>query len=108
MDHEIAPCIKKAAGGKATRLVGGARDHHARKRRRPVAIEIEKHDGAVAEPVGGQNLYVSARFAHRTASALMAMAPPPHSGGRGRGRRLASPLWRRTDPPLAPYRRTKQ
>src|SRR4029077_704366 len=76
-------------------------------RRHPVAIEIEKHDGTVAETVGGQNLHVSARLAHRMASALMAMASLVARGWCPGRRRWTFIVWGRASPAAAQSRPTK-
>jgi hypothetical protein len=72
LDHDVAGGIEGAARLQRADLIGRARNHGAAQAFHPHAVEIEEHDGAVGQTVGGQDRDAGCGLAHEVTSAVCA------------------------------------
>src|SRR4051812_13072278 len=106
LDYEVVLGVVGAAILQRPDLVGGARDHGLREVLAPGALEIEEHDDAVAEAVGGEHGDFGG-LAHRAASALAVMSSKAWVRPAGWRRRWTMTDCGRSRPASAQSRPTK-
>src|SRR5262245_46601408 len=107
LDHQVVRGIVGAAVLQRSRLVRVARHHGLGDVLVPGTLEIEEHDDAVAQTVGGQHGDLRGGFAHGAASVLAMTVSPSRSWRGWRRRRCRITLSGRQRPALSQSRPTK-
>src|SRR6185503_9680773 len=107
LDHEVARGVVGAAVLERSGLVRVARDHRQGDVLAPGALEIEEHDDAVTQTVGGQDGDQRGGLAHGRASALAMMSSQSRFCAGRFWRRCTITVSGRQRPPVSQSRPTK-